>query len=159
MNLKMLDLKSCLEEAGFTNVVTVISSGNVVFDSRSSSIKNLEKKVELALEKNLGRSFLTFVRSVDELVELIEADHFGKFKFDSVSKPVVTFFKTPIELKLKLPISKDGGSILKIQAGEAFAVYLPNTTKGSNFMILLEKTFGKDITTRTLETVRKVTKK
>jgi hypothetical protein len=35
-----------------------------------------------------------------------------------------------------------------------FIAYLPND-KGPVFMRLLERTFGQDITTRTLETVRK----
>jgi hypothetical protein len=39
-------------------------------------------------------------------------------------------------------------------AGEVLCVYVPNA-KGPAFMQLLEKTFGKAITTRTLDTVAK----
>ena len=44
VNAKMTDLKRCFEEAGFTDVRTVLSSGNVVFDSRSSSEAALERQ-------------------------------------------------------------------------------------------------------------------
>ena len=40
---------------------------------------------------------------------------------------------------------------------EVFSAYLPSP-KGPVFMALLEKTFGKDVTTRTWETVAKVTR-
>ena len=33
MNLKMTDLKQCLEAAGFTEVKTILSSGNVAFNA------------------------------------------------------------------------------------------------------------------------------
>jgi uncharacterized protein (DUF1697 family) len=46
VNAKMTDLKRCFEEAGFTHVRTVLSSGNVVFDSRSSSEAVLERRAE-----------------------------------------------------------------------------------------------------------------
>ena len=36
MNARMADLRRSFEAAGFANVVTVLSSGNVVFDARSA---------------------------------------------------------------------------------------------------------------------------
>jgi hypothetical protein len=44
--------------------------------------------------------------------------------------------------------------ILKVVGGEVLTVYEPHP-KGPAFMTLLERTFGKDITTRTLATVQK----
>jgi uncharacterized protein (DUF1697 family) len=37
MNAKMAELKRCFEGAGYTDVKTVLSSGNVVFDVRAKS--------------------------------------------------------------------------------------------------------------------------
>jgi len=53
-----------------------------------------------------------------------------------------------------LPIEQDGASILKLNGSEVLSAYVPGP-KGPVFMSLLERTFGTDITTRTLETVRK----
>ena len=47
MNAKMPELKRAFENAGFTNVKTVLASGNVVFDARAAS--------DLALCHNLLR--------------------------------------------------------------------------------------------------------
>ena len=37
MNCKMPELKAAFENAGFSNVKTLLSSGNVAFDARSAS--------------------------------------------------------------------------------------------------------------------------
>jgi uncharacterized protein (DUF1697 family) len=48
-NAKMADLKRCFEHAGFTNVKTVLSSGNVVFDALAGSEAQLEQEAEAAM--------------------------------------------------------------------------------------------------------------
>ena len=45
MNLKMVELKRCLEAAGFTAVKTVLASGNVAFDARTTLPSTLERKI------------------------------------------------------------------------------------------------------------------
>jgi hypothetical protein len=54
-----------------------------------------------------------------------------------------------------LPIARDGARILALDGLQAFSAYVPGP-KGPVFMALIERTFGRDVTTRTWETVRKV---
>ena len=56
MNLKMPQLKEYCELAGFTNVKTLLSSGNVVFDSKTTTDAAVERKVEAAMQEHLGRT-------------------------------------------------------------------------------------------------------
>jgi len=154
MNAKMPELRSCFETAGFSDVRTLLSSGNVVFNARSSSVASLERRAEKAMQSELGRSFDTIVRSAEYLQELIASDPFAEFRLPPTAKRVVTFLRNPAESNLKLPIRRDGASILKVDGSEVFAVYVPGPT-GPAFMSLIERTFGKNITTRTLDTVRK----
>ena len=154
MNAKMPELKRCFETAGFTEVRTLLSSGNVVFDARSTSAKALERRAEAAMQAELGRVFSTIVRSVAYLQELVDADPFAPFKLSAAAKPVITFLRKPPEKAVALPLERDGASVFKVTATEVFSAYVPND-KGPVFMSLLERTFGKDITTRTLETVKK----
>ena len=58
------------------------------------------------------------------------------------------------ELPVAAPIERDGATVLKLFGAEVFTAYTV-TAKGPVFMSLLERTFGKDITTRTLATVEK----
>src|SRR5688500_3321252 len=71
MNAKMLELKKAFEAAGFDEVKTVRSSGNVVFSARAASEASLQRKAEDAMEKRLGTRFLTIVRSIDDLRKLL----------------------------------------------------------------------------------------
>lgn len=154
MNARMPELQQAFESAGFTNVRTVLSSGNVVFDSRKSSPATLERKAEKAMEAALGRSFLTIVRSTQHLQALLDADLFAAFKLPAEAKRVVTFLRDRADASIKLPPEKDGARILQVGDSEVLAAYVPSP-KGPAFMALLERTFGKDITTRTIDTVRK----
>jgi uncharacterized protein (DUF1697 family) len=144
MNAKMPELKACFEAAGFSEVRTLLSSGNVAFNARAASLATL----------GLGRSFDTFVRPAGFLRELVESEPFAEFRLPAAAKPVVTFLRRPTELALDLPIKRDDASILKVTGSEVLCAYIPGP-KGPAFMALLERTFGKGITTRTWETVRK----
>jgi len=154
MNAKMAELKACFESAGFTNVKTVLSSGNVVFDSRAAAETSLARRIEKAMEKELERTFLTFVRSVDALKALLDADPYDEFRLPAGMKRIVTFLGEPPKSKLTLPLRVDEARILTIRGNEVLAAYTP-TPGDPAFMRVLEKTFGKDITTRTWDTVKK----
>ena len=154
MNAKMPELRRAFESAGFDNVRTLLSSGNVVFDARAAKPAALEKKAEAAMEKALGRTFMTIVRRTDALQAMIASDPFARFPLAKDAKRIVTFVRGEAAGKLKLPIEMDGAQILAVRGNEVYSAYTP-TPKGPVFMTLIEKTFGKDVTTRTWDTVRK----
>ena len=155
MNAKMPELKKAFEAAGFEDVKTVLSSGNVVFSTRSASVESIQRKAEAAMEKRLGSRFLTIVRPVDALREMLADDPYKDFRLEAGSKRIVTFLREKPKAELTLPIEMDGARILAMKGREIFSVYVP-TPKGPVFMTLIEKTFGKEVTTRTWETVTKV---
>ena len=154
-NCKMPALKAAFEAAGFTAVKTVLGSGNVVFDARSASEEALQQKAEAAMQERLGQAFLTIVRPVEQLRKILQTDPYRPFKVSPKAKRIVTFLRGRPMTKLKLPIEMDGARILAMKDGEIFSAYLP-TPKGPVFMTLIQKTFGKDVTTRTWDTVAKV---
>lgn len=154
MNAKMPELKKCFEAAGFSDVKTVLSSGNVVFSSRTANIASLERKAEAAMAKRLGKPFYTIVRSLDALQKMLKSDPYSRFRLAKNAKRVVTFLRMPHGKKLKLPIELHGARILAMRGREIFTAYVPSD-RGPVFMSLIGKTFGKNITTRTWDTVRK----
>lgn len=110
------------------------------------------------MTKALGHDFLTIVRSVDALTEILESDPYKPFKLARKAKRIVTFLRGRPDATLRLPIELDGARILTMKDGEIFSAYVPSP-KGPVFMQLIEKTFGKDVTTRTWDTVAKVAKR
>lgn len=154
MNLRMPDLRLCLEAAGYTHVVTVRSSGNVVFDVPSATTTAaLERRLEEVLAAGLDRGFPVIVRSVAHLAALLHADAFAAHALPANAKRVVTFLRAPPTARLVLPVSSDNAWILALHGADLFSAYVPGD-KGPVFMSLIEKTFGKDVTTRTWDTIR-----
>jgi uncharacterized protein (DUF1697 family) len=154
MNARMPDLKRSFEAAGFSEVRTLLSSGNVAFDARAASQSTLEQKAEAAMRKELDHAFATIVRPARFLQDLVDADPFSEFDLPATAKRVITFLRQPATPSLSFPIERDGAWILKMSGTEIFTAYVPGTN-GPVFMNLLERTFGKDITTRTFDTVKK----
>ena len=154
MNCKMPDLKRCFEAAGFSDVKTLLSSGNVAFSAKPAIVPTLEETAEKAMEGNLGKVFPTIVRPSAFLRSLVEHSPFGAFDLPAEAKPIITFLRRPHEEQINLPIEQHQASILRLDRTEVFSAYVPNE-KGPMFMSLLERTFGKEITIRTFETVRK----
>jgi uncharacterized protein (DUF1697 family) len=154
MNAKMPELRRCFESAGFTDVKTLLSSGNVVFSARAAPEAALERKAEAAMAKRIGCAFYTIVRPTSALRRMLEADPYAAFRLPANAKRVVTFLRKPPKTKLPLPRKVDGARILGINGREVFTAYVPSP-RGPVFMALIEKTFGKDVTTRTWDTVKK----
>ncbi len=154
MNANMAELRRCFERAGFTNVKTVLASGNLVFDARAASEATLARKAEAAMAKHVGHAFATIVRSVRALRELLERDPFSAHRLPASAKRVVTFLRAPQSGRLSLPLKEDGARILAMNGREVFIAYVPSP-RGAVFMRLIEKTFGTSVTTRTWDTIKK----
>jgi uncharacterized protein (DUF1697 family) len=155
MNAKMPELVKCFAAAGFADVATVLSSGNVVFSSAPADEAALERTAEAAMEKRLRRSFFTIVRSVAEIDSLLGSDPYAPFRLAPEAKRVVTLLRDKPRARPSLPIEEDGARILRLEDRIVFSAYVPSP-RGPVFMTLLERTFGRDITTRTWDTLRKV---
>jgi uncharacterized protein (DUF1697 family) len=155
MNAKMPDLKVAFEAAGFSDVRTLLSSGNLVFTARAGAEAALQRKAEAAMTRRLGRTFLTIIRSVDELQEILRSDPYQAFRLTPAAKRIVTFLRDQPASRLVLPPEVDGARILAVSGRTIFSAYVPSP-KGPVFMTLIEKTFGSELTTRTWDTVTKV---
>jgi uncharacterized protein (DUF1697 family) len=155
VNAKMPELKAAFEAAGFTEVRTVLSSGNLVFRAREARENLLERKVEAAMAQHLRTAFPAVVRPMEALVALLERDPYQSFHLEPGAKRVVTFLRRAPRPAPALPVEQDGARILRLVGAEVFSAYLPSP-RGPVFMTLIERTLGKEVTTRTWETVKKV---
>lgn len=135
-NMKSTKLKEFFESLGFENVQTVIASGNVLFDSPSADITSLEEKIEKELPRRLGFTSSTIIRSQDEIKALIDKNPFKNVKDEKPYYLVVTFFKEP---------RKEVSTVIDLTKSD-----------GSTMMRMLEKEYGKAITTRTWKTVHRI---
>lgn len=151
-NPNMAELARCFEGAGFTNVRTVLASGNVAFDARAAAEAALERRAEAAMQAQLGRSFYTIVRPAQSLRELLARDPFAAHALPPGAKRVVSFLRESRAPRVPLPLAADQACVLALAGREAFTAYMA-TGQGPIFMKLIEAAFGRDVTTRTWETV------
>jgi uncharacterized protein (DUF1697 family) len=155
INAKMPELKRAFEAAGFDEVRTVLASGNVVFSSKAATESVLERRAETAMQAELGKAFLTIVRPIDALSRLLASDPYAGFQLPKAAKRVVTFVRGRPQTNLDLPIELGGAHIVGMTDAEVFTAYVPNP-RGAVFMQLIEKTFGKQVSTRTWDSVKKI---
>src|SRR5581483_8879431 len=92
-NMHQKKLEGVLEELGFSNVKTIISSGNVVFESPLKDIAKLEDKIERAWPAKLGFNSMTIVRSREQLKALVDKKPYGSTEHSRENYLLVTFFK------------------------------------------------------------------
>jgi len=159
-NMRNDKLRSVFEKLGFENVKTVISSGNVVFESSSRSVQKLEDSIEKALPKELGFRSTTIIRSQGHLQKLVDKNPFKGTEHSQKSSLNVTFLKKKRKIDTKFPYKVDNRdyTLLGIYDGAICSVIDLTSAKTPDLMVWLEKKFGKEITTRTWKTVERILK-
>ena len=68
--IKMTELKSHFENLGYSNVVTYIQSGNVIFKSSNSSTNALAVEISKMIKQVYGFDVPVLVLTKDELIEV-----------------------------------------------------------------------------------------
>ncbi len=154
LNAKNSQLKQAFEGAGFTDVKTVLSSGNVAFSADSGPEKKLARRAEEAMTKYLARTFYTIVRPSTHLLKLIETNPITAFSLPPNAKLIFTFLGEQYTSSLSLPIEISDGWILAVLGGDVLSAYIPSP-RGSPIMRMIEKIFGSNVTTRTWDTVKR----
>ena len=154
-------LRGVFEALGFTDVQSVISSGNIIFTSAIRSTEKLEAMIEAAWPKMLGFERSTIVKSEQQLRALLDANMFGELTHGKSSYLLVTFFKRPTTVNFELPYQRPGKPYRLVSCGNntlcSVTEYASAST--SDLMIWLEKQFGKEITSRTPLTIERILKK
>ena len=159
-NMRNDKLRGVFEKLGFENVKTVISSGNVIFDSPSRSIKKLEESIEKALPEELGFKSTTIIRSRGQIQKLVDKNPFKEMEHSQKSSLNVTFLKRKRRTDIKFPHKIDNRDyeLLGMYDGAICSVIDLTSAKTPDLMVWLEKKLGKEITTRTWKTVERILK-
>ena len=159
-NMRNDKLRGFFEKLGFANVKTVISSGNIVFDSPSRNVRKLEESIEKALPEELGFKSTTIIRSKKQLQRLVDKNPFEGMEHSQKSSLNVTFLKnkTSIDIKFPYKLGNRDYTLLGMHDGAICSVVDLTSSKTPDLMLWLEKKFGKEITTRTFKTVERILK-
>jgi uncharacterized protein (DUF1697 family) len=91
----MADLRAWVTDLGYTDVRTLLQSGNAVFRTNKKPA-TVRRELESALERGAGFSVDVVLRSEPELRAVVEADPFGDLVTDP-ARFVVSFLDAPRE--------------------------------------------------------------
>lgn len=160
-NMRNEMLRSVMEKLGFKKVVTVISSGNIVFEASERDVAKLEAEIEAAWPEYLGFRSTTIVRSQQEFEKLAKEAPFEHYEDTSESRLHVTFVKHAPSKSLPLPHhGKDNSyEIIAMKNKVIYSVVDSTSRKTPDLMGWLEKQCGKEITTRSWRTVQRIVKR
>src|SRR5262245_16225952 len=90
----MSELRAACEGAGFSDVRTLVASGNLVLGSKLTGAR-LEAKLEKVILDELGLKTDVFVRDAAQLAAIIAANPFKPFAKNNPNFPVVAFMRGP----------------------------------------------------------------
>ncbi len=151
-------LRRVCEDLGLRNVRTVISSGNVVFETDTDDVPALEANLEAAWLDRLDFKSTTIIRSRSDLQSLTDADPFGGLEHRKTTYLLATLFKYPItvDFAFPYPVPHRDYRIVAATPRELYSVTDTTSTGTPDLMVWLENRFGKDLTSRTWLTVSRI---
>ena len=156
VNLKMAEVATALSDAGFTNVRTILATGNVLLKSKSG-VAAVRKKAEAALRERFGYEAWVLAYDIDTVRAISEAYPFER-EVDGYQS-YVTFVTDAKVLSELSALADQAGSDEKIAPGTGVIYW--QVPKGGTLDSTIGKTMGKpryksSTTTRNLRTLAKV---
>ena len=154
--VKSAELKAAFEQLGFTDVKTLLASGNVLFDAKDS--KTLKGKIEAGLKAQFGFEIGTVLRSVDALAAMVKSDPFGRPEGED-AKLHVLLFDAPVPPALSPRGVPGDFDVAAVTEREIFFIFYrkPDGTYTGNSSFDLEKRLPKGtlVTMRNWNTILK----
>lgn len=93
--IKMPELKACFESLGFTDVVTYIQSGNVVFSVDNNNNEKITQLIESGLKKRFGFDLRIALINSSQIKDVVENAPKDFGKFPELYRYDVIFFISP----------------------------------------------------------------
>jgi uncharacterized protein (DUF1697 family) len=154
-------LRRVIEGVGCRNVQSVISSGNVLFDSDSRSARSLEQRIEAAWPEQLGFTSTTIIRTRTQIERLVDENPFGDLEDAPSSRLQVTFLQRGPATDHTPPETPEGCGyrIVAVTDGALCSSVDLSGSGTPDLMRWLERSYGTAITTRTWKTVHRIAAK
>lgn len=158
--IKMEDLRKTFESLGFQNVKTVLASGNILFEAPQKNKAELSRNIVYKLQEIFGHEILVIVRPLDDLRELEARQPFKGIEVTPRTRLFVTFISDNTKhLDITSPSLQDGFRIISVYNGTICSILNDQPGVGAvHLMSAIEKEFGRNVTTRTWNTIIRILK-
>lgn len=154
----MAALRSLLEDAGFTEVRSLLQSGNLVFHADGRGAAALEGQLAAVVARRLGVSTEFFVRTAAEWRALVARNPFPDAAERDPGHLLVVFLKkAPAATAVKaLQAAISGPEAVRAVGKQAYIAYPDGVGRSRLTMAMIERHLGSSGTGRNWNTVVKV---
>ena len=152
--VKMAELRELCERLGYTEVQTLLQSGNVVLETRKQPA-TVERELHKAIDEELGVDTLVIVRTRDELADVVA----GKpFEGADGKQLQVTFLdeELPKATAGEVEAAAAGAEQVVIRGREVYAWHPDGIQRSKLAALLASSKLGVTATARNWNTVEKL---
>lgn len=157
--IKMVDLVKVFESLKCHDIKTILASGNILFSQPAGSKAISPTSFQAAIAKSCKKQIGVIVLSLKDIQSLVESTPFRGFSESKSTRLHTTFFSSAPKLKLKLPYKSEKGDLTIVAVNKTAVCWIAHLIPGRHSgmcMATLEKMLGKDVTTRSWNTVLKI---
>jgi uncharacterized protein (DUF1697 family) len=159
--IRMDALRRAFASLGYRDVRTLLNSGNVVFASNETISSEGAHALEELLETSFGFHVDTILRPQTAIQAIVESNPFREIEVTPSTRLFVTFrgdLRAGANALIAPYRSPEGDfQLLRVTAGEICASLVLSPKRGTvDLMKVLEREFGKNITTRSWNTVVRI---
>ncbi|MEO6729162.1 MAG: DUF1697 domain-containing protein [Candidatus Dojkabacteria bacterium] len=157
--VRMEELRKAFKVAGYSNISTLLATGNVIFDSPSEDLEELTDSLEIFLKKRFGFEIPVLLRTMDNLKKLHNSEPFKGIKVTNETRFYVSFLSEPKKASIPIPYESEGGffRILSATPEIVCSVLIVSPTSDTvKLMNTIERVYGKRVTTRNWNTIKKL---
>jgi uncharacterized protein (DUF1697 family) len=153
--ISMKSLKESFETLGFDNVTTYINSGNIIFSTKETDARKLEKKIEQMIERDYELTSKVVVRSLAEMEGVVN-NLPKKWGDDKEWRYNVVFLRHTIDsdkILDELEVRKDIEEVF-YRPGALLWSSQMSALKGTEGLKFSTRKMGQEITVRNTNTTR-----
>ena len=155
--ISMSALKKSFEGLGFTDVVTYINSGNIIFRAKEANARKLESKIEKMLSKEYELDSRVVLRSFSEMEKIVKSLP-PTWTGDSGWRYNVIFLRHTIDsedILRELEVKKDIEEVVYCPGALFWSAQISELTR-TNMLKLSSRKMYHDMTIRNQNTTRKL---
>ena len=117
--VKMAELRTCLEAAGFSDIKTVVASGNVRLGAQGDA-EAIKAKLEQAIETQLGFKVGVVLRSEADVTTMLKDHPFGRLDPKSDCTRHVLMFDQPLPSGVEIKDRPGHTEIMRIDIRDIY---------------------------------------
>ncbi len=152
--LKMADLRALLSGLGYTNVATLLQSGNAVFTASDGPPETFAAEIQDRIATELGLTVTVMVRPVDDLRRIVEQI---PFEVRDPSKCAIAFLSSPVDRARIEALDHASFAPEELVAGEReLYLYFPDGMGRSKLLPILSRDTFDPATVRNWNTTTKL---